>query len=300
MGELRLPDVKALDREEGLVVAQAAAALRCYAAALEAVGAERVLVGFEGEVRSAQANPAVAPGGGPARFGGDVARALAVAEIATAQSVSEYAAFRVVALAESLAGPLRQVRDLLAAGALSEGHARIIAQQTEGLAAQDVDEFVRLAVARLRTRSGRMRTVQEFRPVAQRLREKSDPESWARRRKQATRERGVWFRPEADGMCTLTALLPAEVGVGLYAAVDTAARSHRAVFPDDPRTWAQLRADVLTHASLSGTSLPRAVPADFDPSSSIRMRLGATNHSALSRTALTRRPWPDRDCGRRS
>lgn len=266
VGELRLPGARALSREEGLELMRAAAELRGFAAALEAVGAERVRAGFEAEMRSDPSDPAVAPGGGPARFGGDVARALTVAEVATAQAVSEHAASRIVALAESLAGPLRPVRDMLAAGALSEGHVRIIAQQAEGIDAEKVDEFVRLAIARLRTRAGRMRTVQEFRPVLVRLREKSEPESVTRRRQQATKERGVWFRPESDGMCTLTACVPAEVGLGLYSAVDTAARSHRTAFPDDPRNLAQLRADVLTHSTLSGSALPRAVPADFDPS----------------------------------
>jgi hypothetical protein len=70
-----------------------------------------------------------------------------------------------------------------------------------------------------------------------------DPQSLAERHRRAQEERRVWFEPDRDGMCWLTAHLPAEVGRQAMSRLDAAAAS-LAARDDETRTLAQLRADI--------------------------------------------------------
>lgn len=83
-----------------------------------------------------------------------------------------------------------------------------------------------------------------FAVAARSLRERVHSESLEARHRRAARDRGVWLSPELDGMATLSALLPADRAHDAMARVDRAARHVRAA-PDEDRTLAQLRADVL-------------------------------------------------------
>lgn len=71
---------------------------------------------------------------------------------------------------------------------------------------------------------------------------KLDPEGEAERRREAASGRGVRFRREDRGMCTMTARLPAAAGAVLAERIDAFAGK---AAPGDPRTLAQRRADAL-------------------------------------------------------
>lgn len=84
----------------------------------------------------------------------------------------------------------------------------------------------------------------KFAVAARAIRERVHAESLERRHRRAATDRGVWMTAELDGMASITALLPAAGARGMMAQLDRAARRLRAA-PDEERTLAQLRTDVL-------------------------------------------------------
>jgi hypothetical protein len=97
-----------------------------------------------------------------------------------------------------------------------------------------------------------------FRDRARGVREQLDPQSLTVRHRAAREERRVWLEPDRDGMCWLTAHLPAEVGRIAMARLDAAAAS-LAGGTDETRTLAQLRADIA--GDLLTGAVDGAVPA---------------------------------------
>jgi hypothetical protein len=160
----------------------------------------------------------------PVRFGGDEAHALAVTEVSTACALSEGTAARLLNDAAELTTSFWEVLEALEAGEISDVHARIIVEQARSLPDGQAERFASIALRRTRTRHGRRRTPAELRACLRRLREQLHPESLAARKEAAQRERGVWFRAEPDGMCTLSAFLTAEVGLAIYSGLDRDAR----------------------------------------------------------------------------
>lgn len=151
-----------------------------------------------------------------------MAHALAVSEVAVAEGVSEFAAARLVRSSEALCGAQLAVLTRLEGGVLSAAHARVITEEAAALPGACAEEFGIRALARLETRSGRRRTAAEFR--------------------RAARDRCVFVRPEPDGMCTLGAFVPAEVGLAAFGRLDALARAQRGADPGEGRTLPQLRA----------------------------------------------------------
>lgn len=82
-----------------------------------------------------------------------------------------------------------------------------------------------------------------FRAKARTVRERLLPEAAAERHERRAGERRVWVEPDLDGMCWLTAYLPAATAQAAMARINTAARS-LASRADETRTLAQLRADI--------------------------------------------------------
>lgn len=267
-GSLWHPDPSILTGEQALRVLADIGSARSFLAALEALAVDRVRQACEAE---AAASTAVTEGR-PVRFGGDVARALAVSEVAVAEGISEFAAARLLTAAESLCGPQLIVLDRLEAGVLSEAHAKVITEETAALPGAVAEEFGIQCLHRLDTRTGRRRSPAEFRKAVRALRERLHPTSIRDRKVRAERDRGVWVKPEPDGMCTLTAFLPAEVGLAAYNRVDRLGRARRADGTEDGRTLPQLRADelasLLIDASLPGKpNSPGAQSSPAGPSS---------------------------------
>ncbi|MCQ6270641.1 HNH endonuclease [Pseudarthrobacter sp. R1] len=214
----------------------------------------------------------------PLRFGGDEAHALAVTEVSTACALSEGTAARLLNDAAELTTSFWEVLEALEAGEISDAHARIIVEQARSLPDGNAEGFASIALRRTRTRRGRRRTPAELRACLRRLREQLHPESLAARKEAARRERGVWFRAEPDGMCTLTAFLTAEVGMAIYGGLDRDARlasaraaelrdipgHSAATVPGpapgtgtaaDPPTLSEIRAEALAYRLLGGPEL---------------------------------------------
>ena len=83
-----------------------------------------------------------------------------------------------------------------------------------------------------------------FRTRARAVRERVHPTSLTERRARAMEDRGVWIRPDLDGMATLTALLPAERAHAVDDLLEKHAR-HLVGQSDDTRTVEQIRADAF-------------------------------------------------------
>ena len=94
------------------------------------------------------------------------------------------------------------------------------------------------------------RTAAGFGRRARRLRESRFPDLIPVRHRQAKDKRRVMFQPLPDGMSCLSAIIAAEKGQAMFAALTSAAKAGKRA--GDPRTMDQLRADTLTELLLEG------------------------------------------------
>ncbi|MFF2605203.1 HNH endonuclease signature motif containing protein [Arthrobacter koreensis] len=92
------------------------------------------------------------------------------------------------------------------------------------------------------------RTAAGFGRRARRLRESRFPDLIPVRHRQAKDKRRVSFQPLPDGMSCLSAIIAAEKGQAMFAALTGAAKAGK--HAGDPRTMDQLRADTLTELLL--------------------------------------------------
>ncbi|MEA5454605.1 DUF222 domain-containing protein [Sinomonas sp. JGH33] len=275
LGTISLPLPSFLSADRALEMAEAADRLISWATAMRFRALGRVEEAIAEE-------PIERRAGQPERLGGDEAHALAVAEVATGCAVSESAAARDLHDAAALLGDQWAVLDALESTDISPAHARVILDQARTVPAEYAGKFSRTALTRIRTRQGR-RTPSELRTCLRRLREQLHPETLEARKAAAHAERGVWFSPEPDGMCTLAARLPAETGLAIFNGLDQDARTAAAHTAEvgtrsDPftalelRTLPQLRADALA-ARLLGTP-DEAVNGSFRPEVVVTIPIG--------------------------
>jgi len=94
------------------------------------------------------------------------------------------------------------------------------------------------------------RTAAGFGRRARRLRESRFPDLIPVRHREAKDKRRVTFQPLPDGMSCLSAIIAAEKGQAMFAALTGAAKAGKRA--GDPRTMDQLRADTLTELLLEG------------------------------------------------
>ncbi|MGW9405480.1 DUF222 domain-containing protein [Arthrobacter sp. NPDC055585] len=94
------------------------------------------------------------------------------------------------------------------------------------------------------------RTAAGFGRRARRLRESRFPDLIPVRHRQAKDKRRVYLQPLPDGMSCLSAIIAAEKGQAMFAALTGAAKAGK--HAGDPRTIDQLRADTLTALLLEG------------------------------------------------
>ncbi|MGW9403772.1 DUF222 domain-containing protein [Arthrobacter sp. NPDC055585] len=104
------------------------------------------------------------------------------------------------------------------------------------------------------------RTAAGFGRRARRLRESRFPDLIPVRHRQAKDKRRVMFQPLPDGMSCLSAIIAAEKGQAMFAALTGAAKAGKRT--GDPRTMDQLRADTLT-ALLQGEPEDTETPTDL-------------------------------------
>ncbi|WP_187393304.1 HNH endonuclease signature motif containing protein [Arthrobacter echini] len=161
-----------------------------------------------------------------------------VAETAALLKLSEGAAARVVSESLTLTGELTNTLAALEKGTICTSRASVVVEQSRTLPDDAVHAF-ESEILQVAGDLNRPRLTARCR----RLRERLHPETLLARRVRAESDRCVVFEPDRDGMAWLSAYLPAEQALTIHTSVDAVARSLRA--PDDPRTLAQLRADVL-------------------------------------------------------
>ncbi|MFF7682940.1 DUF222 domain-containing protein [Microbacterium sp. NPDC007973] len=187
----------------------------------------------------------------------DLAQRAAAAEMAVRLRLSEQTIRTRATHVEALRERCPRLWDEFAAGRTSERHAVEAARLATSLPDDETawsafDDGVAETAARL--------TPTKFTVAARALRERVHAESIDVRHRRAARDRGVWMTPELDGMASLNALLPAERARRIMTRLDLAAR-HLCAAPDEERTLAQLRADVL--ADLVTTPTPDAAAVDL-------------------------------------
>ncbi|MBF4993831.1 DUF222 domain-containing protein [Arthrobacter gandavensis] len=102
------------------------------------------------------------------------------------------------------------------------------------------------------------RTAAGFGRRARRLRETRFPDLIPVRHRQAKDKRRVSFQPLPDGMSCLSAVIAAEKGQAMFAALTSAAKASK--HAGDPRTLDQLRADTLTELLLEGDPAAESPP----------------------------------------
>ena len=200
-------------------------------------------------IRSADAF--TAPSMSPARRR-ELARRAVVAELATALRLPERTMTRLVSEAWTLATELPATLAALRSGDIDEAHARVIIDETAGLADAPIRERLDAELAVRATTT----TAPSLRRMARRIRESAQAESLADRHERARAERRVELEPARDGMAWL------HLHVAAGDALLIRDRLHRVaadVRDDesgasgiDDRTPDQLRADVARDLLLHG------------------------------------------------
>jgi hypothetical protein len=170
----------------------------------------------------------------------------AVAEVGLMLRASARTAACRVGDAWSLYTRLPATLAALESGRITLTKARIIDTETMNLS----DEHAAAVQAQVLDKA-RQQTPGQLRVATRRAVVSADPGAAQKRAEQASRERGVRMWPEADGMATLSAYLPAADAVGVFAVLDEHAR--RAGSTSDERSMDARRGDALVDLVLGPT-----------------------------------------------
>ncbi|GIU57288.1 hypothetical protein NicSoilC12_30370 [Arthrobacter sp. NicSoilC12] len=169
-----------------------------------------------------------------------------VAEVACVLTVSERAAAALLSESRALSTALPLTLAALQAGTISWAHARIIVDETASLdaaGAAGLEAHFLDAEAPNPARgcpAGDL-VPSRFRAKARAWRERHHPAGIEERHATSAADRRVEYTPDRDGMAWLSAHLPADPA-GIWDRTTAAARALQG--PDEPRTLAQLRADI--------------------------------------------------------
>jgi hypothetical protein len=164
------------------------------------------------------------------------------AETALALRIPERTAGALIEEARILVDELPSTLDALQEGEITPRHARIIVEQTRDLEVEQREDLESKALKEKHRSTG------DFARRVRNWRERRAPESAAERRRRAEADRSVVTMPGADGTGWLSAKLPAVELTAIDDRLDDAARA--LLHAGDSRTFAQLRADVLTDVLL--------------------------------------------------
>ncbi|WP_445154292.1 DUF222 domain-containing protein [Arthrobacter sp. Hor0625] len=207
------------------------------------------LVAGYAHVAQVLAGPAASPQDHTAREMGTVA------EVACVLTVSERSASALLSDAQALTGSLPLTLGALQAGELSWQHARVMVDETAGLdrvAAAALEGHFLDPAAPVPARgcpAGEL-VPGRFRAKARSWRERQHPDSIEVRHVRGAGDRRVEFVPDRDGMAWLNAYLPAATAAGIFDRLTATSRALQG--PEEPRTLAQLRADVAAAVLLKG------------------------------------------------
>ena len=158
-------------------------------------------------------------------------------------------------LGQVLLGRLPMVFEALLAGRIDAAKASAFADALSGLD----DETARAVATRLLAKAGES-TLTQLREKLRYHVDRADPEAARRRYKKKVADREVWLHDDVDGVASLGGSnLAPQQAMAAYDRVDRIARAARSA--GDPRTLAQLRADVFT-AVLAGNPFHTIPPTD--------------------------------------
>ncbi|MFF1882452.1 DUF222 domain-containing protein [Pseudarthrobacter sp. NPDC058196] len=187
----------------------------------------------------------------------------AVEEIAAVLTISSGAAGALVEQSRRVCS-LPLVFEALAAGAVSWLHARIVADETEGLgpavAAGLVAHFFDPDVPNpARGAAPGDLVPSRFRAKVRAWRERHHPESLEKRHVKGVADRRMDYAPGRDGMAWVSLYLPGDTACAIWNRSTATARGLQN--PDEPRTLTQLRADVAASLLLGAGLQPAVNPA---------------------------------------
>jgi hypothetical protein len=175
-----------------------------------------------------------------------------------------------VELACELVAELPAVVEVLADGRIDAYKARMLAEETRPLAEH---AGLRSRVVQRLLDKAERQTATQLRAAVRKAVMAADPAAAEERHAQARKARGLQPPcPEPDGMAFLLLRLPAEDALAFWIAADAAARHVKTSSPEDPRTLAQIRADVL--ADLGWSALSAGHLGCCNPDCSHMSRLG--------------------------
>ena len=160
-------------------------------------------------------------------------------ELACALRIPEVSMGSLVHEAEVLTDHHPVTLAALTTGEITYRHADAILDATSTLEPDDCRALEAVLVER-----AKIATVSSLKAFARRERERTHPRTLVDRHRERLLERRVETEPARDGMMWLSQYLPAAQATAIYNRVTDAAVSIQS--PDDPRTLAQLRADVFS------------------------------------------------------
>ncbi len=174
-----------------------------------------------------------------------VAHRELVTELACALRLPERTTETLIAHSGILAAQLPATLEALQRGEITYRHAQSMADHAASL---PVDESAAFETALIS--SARTLTVAAFDRKARVQRERMNPESIEARHVASVADRSISVSPDRDGMAWLNAYLPAAEAIAIHNRLSGIAGSLKVA--DEPRTIAQLMADVLVDLLVDG------------------------------------------------
>jgi len=176
-------------------------------------------------------------------------------QIGLATKRSPTVASRRLADARALMTEMPETLAAMAAGRVSELGASIAVRETACLTADDRRQIDRELATSVDDMS-----IGQIEQATRRRAQELDVEAAVKRIARARKDRHVTIRPQADCMARVSALVPVEQGVAVYAALKAAAESAHS--GGDDRTKGQVMADTLVER-VTGQSFAGGVPLEI-------------------------------------
>ncbi|GGH89369.1 hypothetical protein GCM10007170_00610 [Arthrobacter liuii] len=173
--------------------------------------------------------------------------------------------------------------EALSTGAMSWQHARILADETEGLTEAGAAALVAHFFDPHAPNAARGATPGElvpsrFRAKIRGWRERHHPESIQKRHAKSVADRRMEYRPDRDGMAWISLCLPGDKACAIWNRTTATARGLQG--PDEPRTITQLRPDIAA-SLLLGTQGSTADGTDAETD-------GQGNHTEIGKVPTPR------------
>lgn len=169
-------------------------------------------------------------------------------ELAAAMRITEYAAGRLILLADALTCRYPAMWDALSAGRITEKHAEVFVEAIDQVPAEFHDQIIDRAVVLAGSEP-----VGSFRRALRTLIDTVQAATLEARHRDAVRTRRIWVEPGVDGMGTLSVYAPLVELQAIHSRA-TAIAQTIAGREGETRTLDQVRADVVCDLLIDGTT----------------------------------------------